>query len=65
MGTPEHDVKSQKRFEIDVPSQRQPDAGAPVVQRRRADIGGQAEDPIQKVMSLYSHESPVHHRGVA
>jgi len=32
-----------------VQSQRQPDARSTVVQRRRADFGGQAKDSIQKV----------------
>jgi len=50
VGTSQHDVKSQKRFEVNVQSQRQPDARSAVVQRRRTDFGGQAEDSIQKVI---------------
>jgi len=46
VGTAKHYGESQKRFEVDVPSQRQPDARPTVVQRRRTDSGGQAKDPI-------------------
>jgi len=46
VGTSQHNVKSQKRFEVDVQSQRQPDARSTMVQRRPTDFGGQAKDSI-------------------
>jgi len=50
VGTSQHNVKSQKRFKVDVQSQRQPDARSTMVQRRRTDFGGQEKDSIQKVI---------------
>lgn len=49
MGSTKHYVKGKERFEAYVPSQRQPDAGPAVVQRRRADSGGPTADSVQKV----------------
>lgn len=49
VGTPQHDVKGQKRSKVNVQSQRESDARPTVVQGRPTNFGGQAKDPIQKV----------------